>query len=129
MNGLLAIDPFDRARYALIALILFFTAVSGVLAEEEKGAYDTQVPPGMELKKVGNKDSYRVVVPKGTTFRRQGDLRIVEGSGEYLSRALLDYGARLDRMDSAIEAMQKDIEDIKIAISDMRKTKLASKED
>ena len=128
MTGLPAAGALTSARLVLAALILFLAAGAGALAEEEKDARDTQVPPGMELKQVGSKASYRVVVPKGTSFRRQGDLRIVEGSGEYISRALLDYDARLNRMDSAIEAIKKDVEEIKNSIADMRKSALASRE-
>jgi len=128
MTGILASGAKSAARLVFISLILFLAAGVGALAEEEKDAYDTQVPPGMELKQVGSKASYRVVVPKGTSFRRQGDLRIVEGSGEYISRALLDYDARFDRMNSAIEALKKDVEEIKNSITDMRKSALASKE-
>lgn len=112
----------------LIVMALFNRSPIDARAEEEKGAYETQVPPGMELKQVGKKASYRVVVPKGTSFRREGDLRIVEGSGEYASRKFLDYDARLDKMSSAIESLKKDVEEIKTSVADMQKAMLTSRE-
>lgn len=118
-------------KISLPVLTLAFLAIAASCAfadDEEKGAYKTQVPPGMELKKVGNKDSYRVVVPKGTSFRREGDLRIIEGSGEYVSRAFLDYDARLEKMTAEIESLKKEVEDLKTSIADMRKAALTSRE-
>ncbi|MFH1190263.1 MAG: hypothetical protein V1682_06185 [Candidatus Omnitrophota bacterium] len=120
----------DRGLLIIMMSVFSFSSlmIPAFAADEEKGAYETQVPPGMELIKVGNKDSYRVVVPKGTSFRREGDLRIIEGSGEYASRKFLDYDARLDKMNAAIESLAKDVEGLKATLADMRKAALTSKE-
>jgi hypothetical protein len=114
--------------YIFILLMLSQPAVINARAEEEKDAYDTQVPPGMELQQVGNKPSYRVVLPKGTALRREGDLRIVEGTGEYASRKFVDYDEQLEKMGADIESLKKDVEDIKKSIADMQRAALTSKE-
>lgn len=113
-----------------IAASLSFAPVRGAAADDdadsESGAYDTQVPPGMELQQIGNKSSYKVVVPKGSSLRREGDLRIVEGTAEYAARKFVDYDAQLEKMAADIAALRSDVDDIKKALSDIQKVPLAS---
>ncbi len=96
-------------------------------ADEEADAYQTQVPPGMELQKAGNKEAYKVVLPKGSAIRREGDLRIIEGTGEYASRKFLELDAVLKKMAADIAALRKEVDEIKKSLAEMRKAALVSK--
>ncbi|MFA5147390.1 MAG: hypothetical protein WC515_08440 [Candidatus Omnitrophota bacterium] len=111
----------------LAAIMIAFAPPAGAQVDDEDGAYNTQVPEGMELQQVGKKPSYKVVLPKGTAIRREGDLRIIEGSGEYAARKFTEYDAILAKMNDDIESVRKDMEDLKKTISEMQKPRLASK--
>jgi len=113
--------------FILMAMAVCFTAPVYAQVDDEEESYKTQVPTGMELQQVGKKSSYRMVLPKGTALRREGNLRIVEGTGEYASRKFVDYDARLDQMSADIESIRKDVEEIKKTVSEMQKATLASK--
>ena len=115
------------AYYVLATMLVSFVTPIDAQVENETDAYKTQVPPGMELQQVGKRSGYRVVLPKGTTIRREADIRIIEGTGEYASRKFLEYDALLDKMNADIEALRKDVEDIKKAVTELQKPKLASK--
>lgn len=108
-----------------ISVCLAFPVHAQVDTEDE--AYKTQVPTGMELQQVGKKPSYRVVLPKGTAIRREGDLQIVEGSGEYASRKFVAYDAILKKMGEDIESLRNDVEEIKKVMAESRQDKLVSK--
>jgi len=117
------------SAYCTIIMIALISFVFSVCAEEdyEQTPEQSQVPVGMELKNVGKKSSYKVVLPKGSTMRYEGDLRIIEGTGEYASRKFVDYDARLAKMDADIAALRNDIEELKKTLSDMKKAPLTSK--
>lgn len=110
-----------------IAAILLMPEARAQVDSEDK-AYQTQVPEGMELKRLGRKASVTAVLPQGTEIRREGDLRIIEGSGEYVSRRFVEYDARLDKMAADIGSIQNDIRKIRDTISAMQKSELVSKE-
>jgi hypothetical protein len=95
--------------------------------EEEKNVYKTQVPPGLERQRVGNKDAYRVVLPKGTLIRREADIRIIEGTGEYAARRFLEYDARLEKMSADIELLRKEIVQMRKEIAESKSGTLVSK--
>ena len=117
-----------RSAYLIMAIIaISFAAPVRAQVDDEEEAYKTKVPVGMEAQQVGKKPAYKVVLPKGTALRREGDLRIVEGTGEYASRKFVAYDAMLDKMNAEIAALRKDLEELKKSISEMRKDKLVSK--
>jgi hypothetical protein len=117
-----------KIAYCIAAVMtMFFVAPLNAQVDDEEEAYQTQVPTGMELQQVGKKPAYKIVLPKGTAIRREGDLRIVEGTGEYASRKFVEYDDLLDKMNTEIASLREDVEEIKKALSEMRKNKLASK--
>ncbi len=94
----------------LLAVILFFlTSILSPrlsLAEENGEA----VPVGMEILKVGDA---RVLVPKGTQMRKQGDLNVVEDISEYSSRKFVEIEQRFGRLEEEIKGMKAAIEGLK----------------
>ncbi|OGW74884.1 MAG: hypothetical protein A2Z72_06250 [Omnitrophica bacterium RBG_13_46_9] len=115
------------AYFVLAVIAISFMVSTNTKSDDEKEAYETQVPTGMELQQVGSKPGYRVVLPKGTAIRREGDLRIIEGAGEYASRKFVEYDALLDKMQADIASLQKDIEELKKTVSQLQKNTLVSK--
>ncbi len=85
---------------------------------ENKTQYE-EWPAGMTLKKVGGTN---VVVPEGTRVRREGDLRIVEGTGEYAARKFVDIDNRFKKIDSEISELRKETEDIKKILADIQRS-------
>ena len=83
-----------------------------------------RIAPGMELKKVGDA---HVLVPEGSELRREGDLLVVEGAGEYSARKFKDVDERFGEMESELEALRAEMAGIKKEIADLKKTRLISK--
>ena len=116
-------------RPVLIALIFILSAcIPNISAQSdsEEDTLDTKVPVGMELKQLGNKPSVMAVLPKDSTMRRQGDLRIMEGTSEYASRKFTYYDSLLEKMSAEIGALRSDLESVKKDIAELKKKKLAS---
>ena len=121
-------DSMKKAAYLIVAVMtIFFTAPLSAQVDNEEDVYKTRVPPGMELQQPGKKTAYKVILPAGTAIRREGDVRIIEGSGEYAARKFVEYDALLAKMDGDIAALRKDVDEIKKTVSEMRKKKLVSK--
>jgi len=120
-----------RSVLAIFALCIGCAVFAApVLAQDniEADTYDTKVPPGMELKQLGSKPSVRAVLPVGSTIRKQGDVRIIEGSGEYSARKFVAYDEKFNQLTQELDAARKDIEEMKKAIAELQKPKLASTE-
>jgi len=111
----------------LLAVVLVFSGRIAAQNDDDQNVYKTQVPPGMELQQVGKKPSYRVVLPKGTEIQREGDLRIIEGPGEYSARKFVEYDARLDKMKAEIELLREEIAAVRNEIAESKRDTLASK--
>lgn len=113
----------------VIPVVLFVLTPSSLFAhvENETDAYKAQVPPGMELVQPTGKSAYKVVLPKGTAIRREGDLRIVEGTGEYAARRFMEIDAAIAKIMEDIAAIKNDIEEINKSLAELKKPKLVSK--
>jgi hypothetical protein len=96
----------------LIISALFFSTANLSSAEQ-----NNDLPEGMEIQRVDSNPGFKLVVPKGSTIKKVGDLKVVEGSGEYAARRLEEFGQRLDQMNADLESLRKDMEEIKNTIT------------
>lgn len=71
------------------------------------------LPAGMEQRSVSNNPGYKIVVPKGTTISKVGDLRVIESSGEYAARKLAEFEQQLGEMNAEIDSLRQEISEIK----------------
>ncbi|MDD5130351.1 MAG: hypothetical protein PHS66_04820 [Candidatus Omnitrophica bacterium] len=118
---------FIFAAAALLACS--FISFNIISADEDGNAAsiqtDKDLPEGMELRNVTNTPGYKVVLPKGTNISRQGDLRVIEGAGEYAARRLAEFEEQLTKMNSDIESLRKEIDQIKEALAQIQKPQTA----
>ena len=85
----------------------YLAAVSFLLTLCALPLYAAEKPPaGMEYKKIGDA---RVLVPKGTRIRKEGDLNVVEDISEYSSRRFVDIDGRLDKAESDYAGLADDM--------------------
>lgn len=91
-----------------VTCILF----SGILYAENNNP-DNNLSDGMEMREV--EPGYKLLLPKGAVIQKKGDLRVVEGPGEYAARRFEEYDAQIAEINRKIEALQKKIEEIKNA--------------
>jgi hypothetical protein len=98
---------------AKTALVIAGLLVISALFYSRTFAQDTDLPEGMEVQQTGNNPGFKLLLPKGTTIKKVGDLKVIEGSGEYAARVLEEYGQRLDQVESDIASLRRDIEGIK----------------
>ncbi len=126
----------EKIRYFILVIILIFCAINpvrncisnGVNAYAEEGENknryedyiyteegNLRIPPGMELKKVGNTN---ILIPKGGKIFKAADTLIVESTGEYAARKFLEMEERFDRIEKEQEIIRREIEELKKAISD-----------
>ncbi len=69
------------------------------------------LPDGMEIREV--EPGYKLVLPKGATIQKKGDLRVIEGPGEYAARKFTEYDQQLAQLQEQIEELKKEIAQIK----------------
>ena len=98
------------AAILLVILAIFFS-----IAYAASDQNTEVLPEGMEERSVGNTPGYKVVLPKGTTIRKEGDLRIIESSGEYAARRFAEYDEQLAKMNAEVEALKQEVGEIKKA--------------
>jgi hypothetical protein len=110
-------------RIAILSILVFvmLSSTSSMCAEKGEDLESGRLPPGMMMENIGGSN---VLVPQGTRIRREGDLRIVEGTGEYAARKFLDIDAHLKRIDSELEALRKEMEELKKSISAIQRDRL-----
>jgi hypothetical protein len=82
---------------------------SGILYAENSP--DNNLSDGMEVQEV--EPGYKLLLPKGTVIQKKGDLRVVEGPGEYAARRFEEYDAQIAEINRKIETLQKKVEEIK----------------
>lgn len=75
----------------------------GVVNSETDAGAESEVPPGMEIKKVGG---INFMVPKGAKLYKRGGMTIMEGASAYSAR-------RLDTIESRLEKVEKSIKELK----------------
>ncbi|MCX5694739.1 MAG: hypothetical protein NT014_06450 [Candidatus Omnitrophica bacterium] len=114
---------FTAAVLLAISAILFSMAYAENDENVSLTQTDKELPEGMEVRHIDNKPGYKVVVPKGTSISKVGDLRVIEGPGEYTARKSVEYDERLTKMNSDIESLRKEIDEIKDTLSQMQKPK------
>lgn len=112
--------------FIVAAIIAFLIAPVNAQDEDEEDVRDSKIPPGMVQQKLGNKPSVTAILPEGTAVRREGDLRVLEGSGEYAARKFVKYDALFAKMNDDIASLKKEIDDMKETISKMQQKKLVS---
>lgn len=94
-------------------ILLIALLASPLLPAKDK---DEDVPVGMEILKVGDA---KVLVPKGTQMRKQGDMNIVEDISEYSSRKFVEIEGRFEALENTTKRMQAEMAEIKEMIEDL----------
>ena len=106
--------------YAVITAALFFSKPVIAQSGDNEDAYKGRVAPGMTVQKMGNKDAYKSILPDGTMIRRQGDVRVIEGVGEYAARRFLEYDARLAGMSAEIKSLREEVAGLRKDIAESK---------
>jgi hypothetical protein len=91
----------------LLALIVIDIPAYG--EENRSDGVSVTAPAGMETIKEGD---VNLVVYKGRRMRKQGDVNIPETPDEYASRKFTDADDRFRKIEKALEAQRKSIEDL-----------------
>jgi len=97
---------------SLVLIFVFFVFASRGIAQQ-----DEEIPPGMEVIKIGDA---RTIVIKGTKIKKKGDLLIVEGTKEFVARKFLETDGTFsemkvmeDKIRNEIEQLKKELEELK----------------
>ena len=114
-----------KTIFLFLVLVCAFSETL-LLAESDQESKAANLPPGMVVKKIGGAN---VVVPEGTRVRKEGDLNIVESTGEYAAQKFTQLEERLDKVESELSALRKDVDELKGATGPTQKPKLVSKVD
>jgi len=67
---------------------------------------ESEIPPGMELKKVGG---INLMVPEGAKLYKRGAVTVMEGASAYSARRLNDIESRLDKVEENIKELDKKV--------------------
>jgi hypothetical protein len=111
---------------AALAAFLFISGPLTAQSGDNEDAPKGQLAPGMTLKRMGNKDAYRSVLPDGTQIRYEGDVRVIEGVGEYTARRFLDYDKRLAELSAELKSMREELSGLRKEMSESKREVLAS---
>ncbi|MFA6079110.1 MAG: hypothetical protein WC779_05130 [Candidatus Omnitrophota bacterium] len=84
--------------------------------KEDETISKIRIPPGMMIKKVGN---FYILTAKDADVRREGNFGQIispEGPEEYSARKMEDVEARFTKDEAEIEALKKDVAELKKAL-------------
>jgi DNA-binding response OmpR family regulator len=110
--------PFDLGQLMgeiskYIAMVLFAACVSiSCIASAAEDNQTQQVPPGMELIKVGE---HNVYVAQGTRITKKGSQLILEPPDEFIARKILALEQEIAQLKAKVEDMRLQIEELKKA--------------
>lgn len=104
---------------SVIAIACMITLTSHCYSEEKEDETikNIKIPPGMTITKVGN---FYVLTAKDTNVRREGNFGQIispEGPEEFSARKLIDVDERFKKDEAEIEALKKDIAELKKAVN------------
>lgn len=111
-------------RTCIWVLAVFFILCGSPLWAQDKDYVDSEEHPGMEEKRVGDA---RVVAPKDARMYKHGDLLVLESSGEYAARKLLEVDNRLARLEEENLRLRKEINEMRNELDEVKKNSKASK--
>jgi len=77
-----------------------------------------QVPPGMELRKIGG---INMVVPNGLKVYKDGPVFRMEEDGGYSARRFKETDERFNKLEEAQKKLEEDIAQLRKAIESIRK--------
>ena len=100
-----------------IGLLLVLIFVFSVFASWGIAQQDEEIPPGMEVIKIGDA---RTIVIKGTKIKKKGDLLIVEGTKEFVARKFLETDRAFSEMQTMEDKIQKEIEQLKRELEELK---------
>lgn len=106
-----------KTSFFAFGLWVICVLFSGILYAENNDP-GNNLPDGMEMREV--EPGYKLILPKGATIQKKGDLRVVEGSGEYAARKLAESDERFAKIEADIQALRKDIDEIKKMVGQTR---------
>lgn len=96
-----------------IALIIALHSFA-ICAQGEGGENDTNIPPGMIMKKMGGRN---MIIPKDSWVREQGGgVLVVEDPNEYAARKFMEIEKHLANIDTDLEAIHKELQESKNSV-------------
>lgn len=115
-----------RRLLSVIAIACVFTLASRCCSgeSEEETIKKIKIPPGMTISKVGN---FYVLTAKDTNVRHEGNFGQIispEGPEEFSARKLIDVDERFKKDEAEIEALKKDVAELKKAVNVNREVKI-----
>jgi len=87
-----------------------FWAAAGSVQAEDK----SEIPPGMEILKVGET---KILIPKGTKITKKAAQLVLEPPEQFWSRRVEEMEEEIARLKEETERMKADIEKLKEAVS------------
>ncbi len=97
-------------KSTIVVLFILLLGQDINFGQELKDSKKEDVSGGMELIKIG---AARILVPKGTRYRRKGNLIIFEDLAGYTGRRFLEIESRLRKIEEKIEKLQEEIKNLK----------------
>jgi len=100
---------------AILAFSLLFSSTpifaeecgdTGVINSETNLYVESEIPPGMENKKIGSRN---FVVPKGTRLYKRGAATFIEGPDAYSARRFETMESRLEKIEKSIKELREEI--------------------
>jgi len=77
-----------------------------------------QVPPGMELRRIGG---INMIVPQGAKLYKDGPVFRMEDDGGYASRKLKNMDDRFNKLDEQLKKIEEEIVELRKSIENIRK--------
>jgi len=108
----------------VIALVVILSFFSFPPAKAQNASEET-LPEGMEAVQIGPSE---VIVPKGAKVVKKGGLITVESTNEYVARQIASMDERIKNIESQLEAIRKEISEIKEILAGQKKAAPASPE-
>ncbi len=107
-------------RLLFVIMIAYMVALTSHCYSEEnedETIKKIKIPPGMTITKVGN---FYLLTAKDTNVRREGNfgqIVVPEGPEEFSARKLIDVDERFKKDEAEIEALKKDVAELKKAVN------------
>ena len=96
-----------------------FRVPAGMTIEEAVEEGEIEIPPGMEILKIGKNST--VIVPKGTLVHRDGGQIFIESTQQYVAREFEAMEKRLGEIAATQKTFKKEIKLLKASLDKMQK--------
>ncbi|MBL7156768.1 MAG: hypothetical protein ISS92_01255 [Candidatus Omnitrophica bacterium] len=104
-----------------ILILAFFFSATLAFTQEAKREPGVKIPPGMEIRKVGD---VNILMPKGAKMDKRGGVILLENTDQYAAQKFLEVENRLIEIEAEQRMLKNEVKNLKNSLDEIKQGEL-----